>query len=843
MSTHLPSTIPAAAHLFHAHRSLVLPLVLGLLPLSAAHGQWQTYQTDPPQSLNWVHYNPNYNGAPPNDYRGAWNIPNQWPGAGASVTIRHEIALNNGPYYPTGNLNAPVEPFPGGTVFPGPPASTAGRLTLSVLNIMPGGWLMSTLEELAFDGVSVWSGGTIGIGTSGNQLIHNQGQLSVTGPFVLSRSSRGMLNTEHMQISSSFGMQGGALLRNLSGALPDDSVAEIILSGPGAGITEADGGGGAHPLLVNEGLLRKTGAGTASIKASIENHAESTRNRAGTFAIDSGTLMLDGESRFYGLKAEIAPGALMVVTRQTVMEAGDTRVTGGGVLRLQPAPGNMISAPAGVTATLSAQEGALESAGGGGTLRNFINKGSLNVTAPSNWWDMINDGHVRLLADVAPTGFLQNGTPASHTAVLDMEGTASITGNNLTLVHNHALLRKKGPGTSQITLEMNIYGGADPLAGRIEVQEGTLQFPSSVTFVNGGRIRVAHGAVAEMLYRNYLDGGTLTATGSGKFRLSPGSFLSPLTTENPGTINFAPGVFDLNGGSLYAPVTNAGELTVNSPTNFFRTFIGDNIFTNSGTMHCSATSAGAGNSITLAALVRIVCTPASVLSLDLAGRPAQTDQWARIGEDIFGQSSISCDGTLRINFGSFTPVSGDRWQVLQFHADANTGDFVKVEFTNVPAGFSPVSQKVATGYLVGLDAAPAPVTYATWTAQYFPTPAAGAFDVDSDGDGMTNGIECALGSNPTSSAWIPAMAAVRLNSGGDIFLAAQFIRPGGAGRATDIQWIGERTNTLGAWTSDGVIMEVGPLDAQGRETITVRLAEPMDYTARSFVRLRVQKMP
>ena len=166
------------------------------------------------------------------------------------------------------------------------------------------------------------------------------------------------------------------------------------------------------------------------------------------------------------------------------------------------------------------------------------------------------------------------------------------------------------------------------------------------------------------------------------------------------------------------------------------------------------------------------------------------------------------------------------------------------EFTNVPAGFTPVSQKLATGYRVGLDAAPAPVNYATWTAaQNFPTPAAGAFDVDADGDGINNGVECALGSNPRAAASMPDMSAIRRDSGGDLFLAAQFIRPGGAARATDIQFIGERSDTLGGWTSNGVVMEIGPLDAQGKETITARLAEPMDYKVRGFVRLRVQQMP
>ena len=117
----------------------------------------------------------------------------------------------------------------------------------------------------------------------------------------------------------------------------------------------------------------------------------------------------------------------------------------------------------------------------------------------------------------------------------------------------------------------------------------------------------------------------------------------------------------------------------------------------------------------------------------------------------------------------------------------NSGDFASVEFTNVPAGFTPVSQKLATGYQVGLDAAATPLTCVAWTvAQNFPTPAAAAFDADPDGDGFANGAECALGTDPQSAASRPDMLATREHRGGDEFPAAQFIRPGGAARATDI---------------------------------------------------------
>jgi Bacterial TSP3 repeat len=292
-------------------------------------------------------------------------------------------------------------------------------------------------------------------------------------------------------------------------------------------------------------------------------------------------------------------------------------------------------------------------------------------------------------------------------------------------------------------------------------------------------------------------------------------------------------------------VHNAGEITVSAPSIFGRSFLGDNPITNAGTIRCLATSAGGNGSysIFLQALTRIPCTATSALAFDIAGRPADFGNWARLYQG--GQTSLTYDGKLRINFGNFTPVDGDRWLVIDNQSGiANSGDFAGVEFTNVPAGFTPTFEELPTGIRVGLNAAPAPVNYNTWAAaQNFPTPAAGAFGVDHDGDGFSNGLECALGTNPKSAASQPPLLSAIKDSGGDKFLAAHFTRPAAASRPTDLQYIAERSDALAGWTTTSVLMEVGPPNAQGMETVTIRPAEPMDYKARTFVRLRVQQSP
>ena len=93
-------------------------------------------------------------------------------------------------------------------------------LTIHGLDIEPGGFLSTSLEELAFNGVSVWLGGAI---QPIRGLVHNQGRLSVTGPFTLVRGGEGcFLNTEHVEIASTFAIEFGGAATNLSGGASVD---------------------------------------------------------------------------------------------------------------------------------------------------------------------------------------------------------------------------------------------------------------------------------------------------------------------------------------------------------------------------------------------------------------------------------------------------------------------------------------------------------------------------------------------------------------------------------------------------------------------------------------------
>lgn len=275
------------------------------------------------------------------------------------------------------------------------------------------------------------------------------------------------------------------------------------------------------------------------------------------------------------------------------------------------------------------------------------------------------------------------------------------------LVNSQPLV-KSGPGTMEMT-------GTSTYTGTTTVQAGTLKLAATAALSGTTLLVVDEGATLDV---------SAFAT--------PGYFLSPLLTlQGNGTV-----AGDLNWEGTVLPGASAGELDITGALT-----IGQNANLGFEIANWNG-AAGTGYDVIDAASVDIQANPFAPLTItitpDTIAGFTETNKVFKLVRTTGGITNFDV-ASFSINATAFTTATGaiGAWSV-QLSGDGN--DLELVYTTTAPTG------------------------YASWASGF----GVGDADEDADNDGLDNGIEFVLGTNPTEtngSGVLPTLSLVNADVG------------------------------------------------------------------------------
>lgn len=165
---------------------------------------------------------------------------------------------------------------------------------------------------------------------------------------------------------------------------------------------------------------------------------------------------------------------------------------------------------------------------------------------------------------------------------------------------------------------------------------------------------------------------------------------------------------------------------------------------------------------------------------------------------------------------------------------------VERPFNVQEAGGIPVTDAVITSQTGFNYAGSSTTTYPQWASLY-QLPAASMQD-DSNGNGISNLLEYALGRNPLEPSSPAPFSPGLLNVAGNSYPSFTFTRRRLGGRPGDIVYTPKCGPNLDSWTAAGLETTVAPTAPDSdTETVTVRSTQPVSTTQREFLKLEVVK--
>jgi fibronectin-binding autotransporter adhesin len=713
-------------------------------------------------------------------------------------------------------------------------SSAAGTTTLA-----GGDLTVATLNKTGAATLAVDSPLTLSTGLGVTQLAGGSLSLLAGSSFTtasLSLSGGAVLQTAAGSSFTSAGINtlgtGGGTISNDS----DISLANISNAVPGAPLTKSGGG-----ILTLSGIgTQITGPVNLDIAAGsvvANGPVGSARqiNVSGTSTIN-GSLTLNGP--------------VLMLHGSTVSGAGSILVTGSTSSLTSRLNAGTVNVNVPVTLSTSAN---VESPNGGNDL--FFNspitgffaltkKGNgLVVLAAANDYTTTTIEAGTLRVDTG--GSLGSGDVTIATTLQFNQADAITVANTLS---GAGVVRMTGGGSVTLT-GTNTYSGVTTVsAGTLNVPDltdgsvaGSIgAAPADAEFIvlNGGTL--AHSGAAstsDRLFTIGTLGGTLAANGSGPLTLTGTGDVAvsePGATATGGLIN----------GTRYKIVTAGdtdftliGAANSDPDTVFTATGPGSGtgtvVFANTRGFRLSGTAPGTS---VLAAVISDAANAATSLTKE------GSNIWSVTAPNTYTGDTLITDGTLRINqpyLANSSAVAIGATAILDLNFDETDGavtdsvDTLTINGVQQPAGVYGASGSGATtvnntnfagiGTLTVLTGPIGGDTYADWAVAN--GIAAAAFDADFDNDGISNGVEYALGKDPkVSSQPAGSLAANTIT----------FTKGAEAITNADVSWVIETSETLAADSWTPVVTQ-----AAGDTGLTIAFTFTPGTPVKKFARLKV----
>ncbi|MDQ6759156.1 MAG: autotransporter adhesin family protein, partial [Acidobacteriota bacterium] len=506
-------------------------------------------------------------------------------------------------------------------------------------------------------------------------------------------------------------------------------------------------------------------------------------------------------------------GVLTIAPTQTA-QRGSLNVSGSGsVATFATAPSASVgtsAAGAAGTGTINVSDNGVFHAPSGMTTFNATGKLAINGGNYYSHGDLVLNGG-RLTRDSSGLLAFDSG----HAMTLQSAGQAVLTGNYSLPVSGS--LTVSGGGSSFTATSCLLASGNS----RVVVNGGGSLTADCLQLGTGG-VTNANGSVTLTDVNSAASFSTIeigAAKGSsGSLNVGAGA---TLTVNSSVTLNNTAS-FNINaGGVLTGAAIFAGTATVNIAGSYLPT----------GPSGASSTAA-----INFAPDVAFQSTTS--VTMNIGGKTAGPgyDQLLFNGAGI---TQVQWGGTLNVRLtNSFVPQAGDTFQLFSFDPERALGVFTNVSFPSLPPGlFWRADQLYVSGII---RVSRVPDTFAEWQTHYF----AGDFSADDDHDGVPNGIEFLLGTDPESASTSSPLQAVYIARAGNLRAGVTFQMP--ADPSDGAHYRVQASPDLSNWTTiasqDGrafwtgsAEVSVGPTNS-GFVTVTVSELLP-ETTTRRFYRL------